>query len=124
VTEAPSCLLFVYGSLKRGQSNHHELGSAVFVGEVYTAPRFALRVLDGFPLLVAGAQSIRGELFVLPTSQLPALDAFEGRDYQRCELELCDRRCAITYMARDPSTGVAYPRDAWLDSEPAVKILG
>jgi gamma-glutamylcyclotransferase (GGCT)/AIG2-like uncharacterized protein YtfP len=116
VTEAPSCLLFVYGSLKRGQSNHHELGSAVFVCAVRTALQFALRVFDGFPLLVAGAQSIRGELFVLPTTQLPALDAFEGQDYRRCEIELRDRRCVITYMARDPSHGVAYPGDEWLDS--------
>ena len=117
MTEAPGCLLFVYGSLKRGQSNHHELGSAVFVCEARTAPQFALRVRDGFPLLVAGAQSIRGELFVLPTAQLPALDAFEGQDYRRCEIELRDHRCAITYMARDPSDGVAYPGDEWLDSQ-------
>ena len=116
MTEAPGCLLFVYGSLKRGQSNHHELASAVFVGEVRTVPQFALRVVDGFPLLVAGAQSIRGELFVLPTAQLPALDAFEGQHYQRYEIELRDRRCVITYMARDPSTGVAYPGDEWLES--------
>jgi len=117
VTEAPSCLLFVYGSLKRGQSNHQELGSAVFICEVRTAPQFALRVRGGFPLLVSGEQSIRGELFTLPTTQLPALDAFEGQDYRRCEIELRDHRCAITYMARDPSDGVAYPGDEWLDSQ-------
>jgi gamma-glutamylcyclotransferase (GGCT)/AIG2-like uncharacterized protein YtfP len=117
VTQAPGLLLFVYGSLKRGQSNHHELGSAVFVGEVRTVAQFALRVVDGFPLLVAGTQSIRGQLFVLPTAQLPALDAFEGEQYARREIELCDRRRVITYMARDPSSGVAYPGDEWLGSK-------
>jgi gamma-glutamylcyclotransferase (GGCT)/AIG2-like uncharacterized protein YtfP len=117
VTEAPGFLLFVYGSLKRGQGNHRELGSAAFVGEVRTVPRFALRVLDGFPLLVAGTHSIRGELFVFPSARLLALDAFEGELYERREIELADGRCVLTYMARDPSTGVAYPGDEWPDSK-------
>jgi gamma-glutamylcyclotransferase (GGCT)/AIG2-like uncharacterized protein YtfP len=117
VTEAPGFLLFVYGSLKRGQSNHHELGSALFVGEVRTVPQFALRMLDGYPLLIAGAQSIRGELFLLPTARLPTLDAFEGEQYERREIELADRRCVLTYVARDPSTGIAYPGDEWPDSK-------
>ena len=117
MTEAPGFLRFVYGSLKRGQGNHHELGAAVFVAEVRTVPQFALRVLDGYPLLVAGTHSIRGELFLLPNAQLPALDAFEGEQYERREIELGDRTCVLTYMARDPSNGVAYPGDEWPDSK-------
>ena len=117
MTEAPGFLLFVYGSLKRGQSNHHELGSAAFVGEARTVSQFALRVLDGFPLLVAGTHSIRGELFLLPSARLPALDEFEGELYERREITLADRSCVLTYMARDPSTGVAYPGDEWPDSK-------
>jgi gamma-glutamylcyclotransferase (GGCT)/AIG2-like uncharacterized protein YtfP len=110
---APGLLLFVYGSLKRGERNHHELGPARFVAEVSTLPRFALRVMAGYPLLVAGSQSIRGELFTLPTSHLASLDAFEGEPYERCEIDLADGRCATAYMARDPSLGEAFSGDEW-----------
>lgn len=107
------CLLFAYGSLKRGLSNHHELGSARFVGEVSTAPRFALRVLSGYPLLVPGTQAIRGELFDLPTSQLAALDAFEGAPYARREIELAGGGHAVAYLASDPRVGAPFPTNEW-----------
>ena len=112
----PRLLLFVYGSLKRGQSNHAQLTAANFVASARTVPQFALRVQDGFPTLVPGTQSIRGELFAIPVGELPALDAFEGDSYLRCEIELLDSRCALTYMARDPGAGQAYAGDEWLGS--------
>ena len=112
---APGLLLFVYGSLKRGQPNHHELGPARFVAEVSTVPQFALRVMAGYPLLAAGLQSIRGELFTLPTRHLSSLDVFEGEAYERREIQLLDGRCATTYMARDPSVGDAFSGDEWPD---------
>jgi gamma-glutamylcyclotransferase (GGCT)/AIG2-like uncharacterized protein YtfP len=109
----PGLLLFVYGSLKRGQRNHRELGSARFVSEVSTVPQFALRVVAGYPLLAPGVRSIRGELFTLPTVHLSSLDAFEGEAYERREIHLLDGRCATTYMARDPSVGEAFSGDEW-----------
>lgn len=113
IDAAPGLLLFVYGSLKRGQRNHHELGSARFVAEVSTVPQFALRVMAGYPLLVAGARSIHGELFTLPTARLASLDAFEGQPYERRQIDLTDGRCATAYMARDPSVGEAFSGDEW-----------
>jgi gamma-glutamylcyclotransferase (GGCT)/AIG2-like uncharacterized protein YtfP len=41
------CLLFVYGSLKRGQIHHGELVAARFVAFERTAPAFALREISG-----------------------------------------------------------------------------
>jgi gamma-glutamylcyclotransferase (GGCT)/AIG2-like uncharacterized protein YtfP len=113
IEAVPGVLLFVYGSLKRGEPNHHELGRACFVAEVSTLPRFALRVMAGYPLLVRGSCSIRGELFDLATTQLRSLDAFEGEAYERCEIELTDGRCATTYMARDPSIGEPFSGAEW-----------
>jgi gamma-glutamylcyclotransferase (GGCT)/AIG2-like uncharacterized protein YtfP len=113
IAAAPGLLLFVYGSLKRGQPNHHELGPGRFVAEVSTVPQFALRVMAGYPLLVAGAQSIRGELFTLPVPHLASLDAFEGEAYQRWEIDLLDGGCATAYMARDPNVGEAFSGDEW-----------
>jgi gamma-glutamylcyclotransferase (GGCT)/AIG2-like uncharacterized protein YtfP len=111
-------LLFAYGSLKRGLSNHHELGQACFVAEVSTAPYFALRLLSGYPLLVPGTQAIRGELFELPTAQLAALDAFEGAAYHRREIELADGSRAVAYLASDPAAGAAYAATAWPAAAP------
>jgi gamma-glutamylaminecyclotransferase len=106
-------LLFAYGSLKRGLSNHHELGPARFVAETRTAPSFALRLLSGYPLLVPGTESIRGELFDLPAPQLAALDAFEGAPYARREIELADGGRAVAYLASDPSAGEPYSASEW-----------
>ena len=116
VTEAPPddhSALFAYGSLKRGFANHLELGAARFVDEVTTASRFALRVNAGYPLLVPGARAIRGELYAVPTARLAELDAFEGGEYVRAEIELCDGRRAIAYLASDPALGAPYAKDEW-----------
>jgi gamma-glutamylcyclotransferase (GGCT)/AIG2-like uncharacterized protein YtfP len=113
VTRAAPSFFFAYGSLKRGQSNHQELGAATFVDVVSTAPSFALRVHGGFPLLVPGSRSVRGELFLLSAQELEALDELEGDCYERRAIRLLDYRCAITYMARDPELGEAYAADAW-----------
>ena len=106
-------LLFVYGSLKRGLRNHHELGPARFVAEARTAPRFALRLLSGYPLLVPGALAVRGELFELPTAQVALLDEFEGPAYERGEIELSDGTLAVAYLATDGTAGQPYTASTW-----------
>jgi gamma-glutamylcyclotransferase (GGCT)/AIG2-like uncharacterized protein YtfP len=86
--------LFVYGSLKRGGLHHDELAAvgAVFVGEAQTLPGYRLESLGEYLALVAvippvaptqATQTVPGELFEVPESQLPALDAFEGDAYIR-----------------------------------------
>jgi len=47
-------LVFVYGSLKRGQSNHHWLTAASFQGEAQ-APGLVLHDLGPFPMAIAAA---------------------------------------------------------------------
>ena len=108
-----SCLLFVYGSLKRGQANHGQLGAASFLARVRTAPAFALRMIDGYPALVPGDRSIAGELHRVPAQALPALDEFEGDGYARGEVELADGSRAVAYLARVPSTGASLLTDEW-----------
>jgi len=106
-------LLFVYGSLKRGRANHHELGDAEFLAEARTAARFALRVIAGYPALVPGCRSILGELYRIPNSALTALDEFEGLTYVRGEVELATGECALSYLSRVPDAGESYPGDEW-----------
>ena len=107
------CLLFVYGSLKRGQANHRELGAGGFVAMTRTAPHFALRVISGYPALVPGSGAILGELYRLPVSALPGLDEFEGPAYVRQEIELSGGERALAYLARVSEAGVPYFGDEW-----------
>jgi gamma-glutamylaminecyclotransferase len=106
-------LLFVYGSLKRGGSNHHQLGAGQLVATTRTAPRYALRVIDGYPALVPGARAILGELYRIELSALPGLDDFEGSAYVRKEIELAGSERALAYLAREPEAGAPYPADEW-----------
>ena len=108
-----NCLLFVYGSLKRGHANHGQLAGARFVAEARTVPRFALRVIAGYPALVPGAQAILGELFELNNAGLAALDEFEGNDYVREEVELEAFGPALAYLSRTPTAGAPYSANEW-----------
>jgi gamma-glutamylcyclotransferase (GGCT)/AIG2-like uncharacterized protein YtfP len=89
--------LFVYGSLKREGRHHDELeaAGATFLGEAETWPGYRLVALnetdDYLALVHAGLNApnvVSGELFELPESRLPALDAFEGDAYTRAALKV------------------------------------
>jgi gamma-glutamylcyclotransferase (GGCT)/AIG2-like uncharacterized protein YtfP len=98
--------LFVYGSLKRGGRHHDELqaAGATFLGEAETVPGYRLEALNatedetGYLALVSTVSTaptaaeaphvVSGELFEVPESQLPALDAFEGDAYSRGVVKL------------------------------------
>lgn len=110
---ADSSWLFVYGSLKRGRANHHELYAATYVSDARTAPCFALRVVAGYPALVPGSQAVSGELYRIAASALPALDAFEGKRYVRREVELASGERAQAYLAVVPEAGEPHPAAEW-----------
>jgi gamma-glutamylcyclotransferase (GGCT)/AIG2-like uncharacterized protein YtfP len=111
--EASEHLLFVYGSLKRRQANHVQLGSGVFVGPARTQPAFALRMINGYPALVPGLRAVSGELYRIATGDLLHLDEFEGAGYRRQEIELEAGSLALAYVAVEPSAGVPHPADEW-----------
>ena len=74
-------LLFVYGTLKRGCSNHHHLAGQTFVGAARTVPGFRLYDLGGYPGIAAVAEErmgVVGELWSVDPDALARLDAFEG----------------------------------------------
>lgn len=72
-------LLFVYGTLLRGEGAHHMLSTAHFVGEALTQPAYELFDLGAYPALVrGGATEVHGELYEAPAALLAELDAFEG----------------------------------------------
>ena len=74
-------LLFVYGTLKRGGSNHHYLTGQKFLGAARTTPGFRLFDLGGFPGLVPVSEDqagVIGEVWEVDTAALAGLDVLEG----------------------------------------------
>lgn len=71
--------VFVYGSLKRGQPNHHYLEGAKFIGEHLTGKGYTLHV-DGLPFLVKDGRGpgCFGELYLVDNETLRQLDKLEG----------------------------------------------
>jgi len=85
---AKSHLVFVYGSLKRGEHNHGLLRAAEYRGEARTERQFRLYALPYYPALVRGdgdPQPIVGEVYSIDEAALRILDRLEdnGRLYQR-----------------------------------------
>lgn len=75
--------VFVYGTLKRGESNHGLLLGSKYLGVVFTKPsEWTMLNLGSFPALVdsqgAFAPPVQGELFLVSDAVLGSLDALEG----------------------------------------------
>lgn len=81
--------LFIYGTLKRGQSRHHALKKQRFIDEVSTAPHYRLVSCGEYPGLIRADDdrglSIHGELWRIDRSLLSRLDAIESVDEQLYE---------------------------------------
>lgn len=86
--------IFVYGTLKRGGSNHGWLCGQRFIAEARTQPQFRLFDLGGYPGLVADAQhglAVEGEVWEVDAAALARLDELEdldGGEYARQPLPL------------------------------------
>ncbi len=85
--------VFVYGTLRKGGSNHFRMASADFVGEGKISGRMVK--IDWYPaLLCGGGTCVKGELYLVDAETLKALDDFEGitpdatkpRDYRRVKV--------------------------------------
>lgn len=76
-------LVFVYGTLRRGGSNHFRMADAEFVES--GSLRGRLYRIDWYPGLVldSAGDEISGDLFSVTPGQLALLDEFEGHEYRR-----------------------------------------
>lgn len=77
----PRQRVFVYGTLKRGESNHRWLEQAINLGDAETYQYFALyQGGDPWPLMVAGEPRypVRGELYAVTPRELALLDELEA----------------------------------------------
>lgn len=93
--------LFVYGTLMRGESNHHYLKSARFLQAAVTRAEFALVDFGEYPAIVRpGSCAISGELYEVDEATLARVDELEEVPdfYERCEIELEDGTITLTYV--------------------------
>jgi gamma-glutamylaminecyclotransferase len=79
----PEHLLFVYGTLKLGGSNHHLMADSVFRGEARTEACYRLCDLGDHPGMVRveapeHGLAIHGEIFAVSDETRRTLDEFEG----------------------------------------------
>jgi gamma-glutamylcyclotransferase (GGCT)/AIG2-like uncharacterized protein YtfP len=74
-------LIFVYGTLKRGGSNHAYLAGQQFLGEARTPPGYRLYALDGYPGMIEkpdDREGVTGEVWSIDAPCLAQLDRLEG----------------------------------------------
>lgn len=72
-------LVFVYGTLKRGQVRHFALAGQRFAGEARTRPLYRMVNLGSYPAIVeGGASAIAGELWEVDAACLALLDEIES----------------------------------------------
>lgn len=99
-------LLFVYGTLRSGQSHQHLLDGQTLHGPARTLPRYRLLDCGAYPGLIevpGGGLAVHGELWEVDEGCLQRLDVYEGMPelFIRAPVELsCDHapRSAVAYF--------------------------
>lgn len=97
-------ILFVYGTLKRGQRNHLLMREARFLREAVTAPLYTLLDLGSFPgMIPGGTTAVHGELYEVGPQLLARLDRHEGvpRLYIRALIQVVGNALAESYLLVD-----------------------
>lgn len=114
--------VFVYGTLKRGGSNHAFLAGQRYLGDARTAPGFTLYSLGDYPGMVRApgdTTGVTGELWVVDDGCLAELDRLEGLDeglYERIDVILAPNHLAAsaqTYLYARPHHGLPPIGDTW-----------
>tara|TARA_Y100001956_G_scaffold45192_1_gene43991 strand:+ start:8185 stop:8532 length:348 start_codon:yes stop_codon:yes gene_type:complete len=97
-------LLFVYGTLRKGESNQGFLEAAEFLGCHETPPEYALYDLGAYPAVTEGHSSITGEVYLIDDETLARVDELEDVpvEYRREQIETPFGRAWI-YLYQDTS---------------------
>ena len=88
--------IFVYGTLKRGLSNHGWMAGQQFIAEAHTAPEYRMVDCGGYPGMFPvklGGASIQGEIWEVDEAgrqKLDVLEDVEGGEYALEPVQLMD----------------------------------
>jgi gamma-glutamylcyclotransferase (GGCT)/AIG2-like uncharacterized protein YtfP len=103
--------VFVYGTLLRGEANHHLLAAAQFLGPGRTQAEYDLVNLGAYPAMVPGASTaVTGEVYAVNDKTLRRLDQLEGHPhfFRRQTIQLGDGTQVLAYfLSREQAQG--YP---------------
>ncbi len=113
-------LVFVYGTLKRGDSNHHYLRRARFVGESLSPPHFQLFDLGAYPgAWMPGEECLQGEVYEVDALTLASLDHLEEvpRVYRRETLQTEYGEAFVYVLQRMPRGARRCRSGCWKGSE-------
>ena len=96
-------MVFVYGTLRRGASNHFRMADSRFVAEGKV--RGKLYRIDWYPGIVVdeNAGPVMGEIFETDALTIAALDEFEGNGYRRVKI-------AVEWV----DAGESFTAEAWI----------
>ena len=100
-------LVFVYGTLRRGEQYHGHLVRARFVATHRTAPEWHFWDLGSYPAVSpGGGVAVLGELYEVDVPTLGELDVLEGVPelYQRSAIET-PHGAALIYVMRGKPAG-------------------
>ncbi|MBW7894517.1 MAG: gamma-glutamylcyclotransferase [Opitutaceae bacterium] len=115
-------LVFVYGTLKRGGSNHAHLLGQHFLGPARTQPGYTLYQPADYPGMVpetADRNGVTGELWQVDDQCLRALDRLEGLAealYARVSVRLAaphDQLTVDSYLYLRPLVGCPHVGSNW-----------
>lgn len=116
--------IFVYGSLKRGGSNHALLQGQSFLGTARTAAGFRLFDLGDYPGMVAwpgDTTGVEGEVWAVDAAGLARLDQLEGTAeglYRRAPVALLAPfagQTVETYFYLHPIDGRRDAGSVWIE---------
>ncbi len=117
--------LFVYGSLMTGMVHHNKVAGVIKDVKPATTQGMLYRLPSGYPVLLEGDRSVRGELMTLNNFKeiIKILDEFEGFSPTNPDKSLYTRveKQVMVDGAKKPATSFAYvlnpiklPKDAVL----------
>jgi gamma-glutamylaminecyclotransferase len=116
--------IFVYGTLKRGLSNHRFLERQRFLGEARTKPAYRLVDCGGYPGMFAVEEkgvSVRGEVWEVDDDCRATLDVLEDVAHGMYALEPVmllapfDTDDVSTYVYRWPVEGKPEVKNEWTE---------
>lgn len=70
--------VFVYGTLRRGESNHGLLVRSQYLGDFITDEQFQLFDLGPYPAAIKGNQTLVGEVYLVDEETMKQLDILES----------------------------------------------
>lgn len=97
-------LVAVYGTLKKGQSNHSLLSGSKLIGSGETPPHYTLLEMGSYPGATFGDSKLKVEVYEVDALTLRDLDRLEGHpDFYR-----------RTLVPIEMDDNIEYTEEAWM----------